>query len=164
VDEETWQASERRALRTLLRWVDPPGPLATLDNSLPPALRRGAAIDAQIDAIRREHRLEPLLWRACTLGPSLFCLQTWLGVADILRRRLALAMRGDRAALRWWPPCALLVKPGADTSKAGPSSMVPFVPLAGATTKSPGPAPNDESCLLRMCVLTTGLLTLPVGV
>jgi hypothetical protein len=101
INEEKWQAAEKRALRTLLTWVDPPGPLAKLGSSLPPALGY-ASLDAQIKAIRRQHRLERVIWRACCLGGSPVRLLIWFGVAKILIRRLILALRGDRAALRWW--------------------------------------------------------------
>lgn len=102
IDEEKWQAAEKRALRILLRWVDPDGPLAKLGSSLPPALTGYASVDAQINEIRRQYRLERTIWRACTLGTLVFRLQRSFGVARALQRRLVLASRGDRAALRWW--------------------------------------------------------------
>jgi hypothetical protein len=73
-----------------------------LGSGLPPALTGYASLDARINAIRRQHRLERTIWRACTLGPLVFRLQKSFGVARALQRRFVLASRGDRSALRWW--------------------------------------------------------------
>lgn len=77
IAQEKWQAAETQALRKLLTWVDPPGPLAPFGAGLPAALTRYASLDDQISVLRVRHRLQRMIWRACSFGPALFRLPRW---------------------------------------------------------------------------------------
>jgi hypothetical protein len=115
---QNWDATEERALRTLLTWLDPPLELGELGRDLPIARQHYEAIEKKIAACelpdwrqsktaRRRIRNFLLMSVAVLLHP-ISCsfpnsprMRFLIGALQVGTRRAWMALRGDRAARAW---------------------------------------------------------------
>jgi hypothetical protein len=115
---ETWDQVESQALRTLLKWVEPPLNLFKISRRLPLALNTCAELEAKIARLRAPRWRRALLAVGCgLLYPATLHLQT-IGVrycasslnsllrfyetGRIVARRIGLILGRNEGALRWW--------------------------------------------------------------
>jgi len=116
---DKWNAVEEKALATLLTWLEWPSRLEQMGENLPAAAKSYAEILAKLRDCRLPWwRRNPLAWDACrraflplaayVLHPVIYVapnsprLRRLLFAIDMTIHRIALALRGDPIARRWW--------------------------------------------------------------
>jgi hypothetical protein len=126
-----WDAIERKALRTLLTWLDAPAGLETMRSELPPQLKDPIDVDVQMAACRppswhpkrfsariylsypacraRLRGWEESLAHALRLFPRTFrisplppFIRTAFHSCRIVARRIGMLLVADAVAIRWW--------------------------------------------------------------
>lgn len=117
--DKRWDATEARAIRTLLTWLDPPPELEELGRDLPVAHREYQAIEQKItesqipqwrqtDSPRRRIRNFLLLWAAVLLHPitcsfpNLPRMRWLISAIQVGVCRAVMSLRGDSESREWW--------------------------------------------------------------